>query len=134
MRFLNRPYITEVIMGTVRMESSSLDFVQEKADEIMNHLAWYGELTGTEAELILRDKQDLTYLLREGEKEGNYYLTYVKEGCSFTHIPFTVHPTLKQWFYRQGYPRFATDLKVFVPEIMHAEEADCIPLARLVKE
>ncbi len=118
-------------MSALRAESSFLECVQEKTDEIRNHSAWYEDLTGTEAEIILRDKPDLTYLLRQGEKEDHFYLTYVKNGCAFSHIPFTVNYTLKQWFYRNCFPRFASTLKVFIPEIMHAEEADCIPLIPL---
>lgn len=119
-------------MMTLRVEDSSPLFLQEKREEITNHIAWYGNLTGTEAEIILRGKSDLTYVLREGEKEGHFYLTYVKDECSFTHIPFTVNTVLKQWFYRQGYPRFAPTLKGFIPEIMHADEADCTALVSMV--
>ena len=119
-------------MSTLRAVRTVSDFVHEKMDEISNHIAWFGELTGTEAELVLRDKSDMTYLLRKGEKEGHFYLTYVKNGCDFTHIPFTLNQTLKQWFYRQGYPRFAPTLKAFVPEIMHTEEMNCIPLVPLI--
>jgi hypothetical protein len=118
----------EVIMSTLRAERSFPDFVQEKMDEMVSHVAWYGNLTGTEAEIILRDKSDMTYLLRQGEKEDHFYLTFVKDGCAFTHIPFTVNHTLRQWFYRQGGTRFAASLKVFIPEIMHADEAECVPL------
>src|SRR3569832_48524 len=115
-------------MMTLKAEENSLAFEQEKIEEITHHVAWFGDLTGTEAEIILRDKSDMTYMLRQGEKEGHFYLTYVKDECSFTHIPFTVNPVLKHWFYRQGHPRFAPTLKEFIPEIMHAEEADCIAL------
>lgn len=125
-------YKTEVIMSTLRAEKSFPEFVQEKMDEIVNHIAWYGDLTGTEAELILRDKVDMTYLLRQGERDDHFYLTFVKDGCAFSHIPFTINHTLKQWFYRQGFPRFASSLTVFVPEIMHTEEANCIPLVPIM--
>ncbi len=119
-------------MMTLRVEDSSPNFMHEKIEEITHHIAWYGNLTGTEAEIILRGKSDMTYLLRQGEKEGHFYLTYVKDECSFTHIPFTVNAVIKQWFYRQGFPRFAPTLKGFIPEIMHAEEADCIALVPMI--
>lgn len=119
-------------MSILNVEVSSPEFMQEKVHEMMSHIAWYGDLTGTEAEIILRDKSDMTYLLRQGEREDHFYLTYVKNGCAFTHIPFTVNRTLNQWFYRQGIPRFAPNLKAFIPEIMHADEVDCIPLVQLL--
>ncbi len=115
-------------MSTLRAERNLPDFVQDKTAEIMNHVAWYDDLTGSEAELLLRGEPDMTYLLRRGEKEEHFYLTYVKDECYFTHIPFTINHDLQQWFYMNSKPRFAADLARFIPDIMHAEATDCIPL------
>ncbi len=115
-------------MSTFRAEKSYPDFVQNKIDEITSHAAWYDDITGTEAELLLRNKADLTYLLRQGEKEGHFYLTYVKGTAYFTHIPLRVDNSLKEWFYLNYAARRAPTLKEFIPSVMHAEEAEITPL------
>ena len=115
-------------MSTLKVERLFPSFVQEKVSEMTSHIAWYGDLTGTEAELLLRGKPDMTYLLRKGEKEDHFYLTYVKDECYYTHIPFTVNHNLQQWFYMNAKPRFAASLERFIPDIMHAEATRCFPL------
>jgi len=120
-------------MSTFRAVKSYPDFVQDKIDEIMNNVAWYDDITGTEAELLLRNKKDLTYLLRQGEKEGHFYLTYVKDAVYFTHIPIRANNSLKEWFYLNGILRTEATLKDFIPNIMNAEEADITPLVPLTR-
>jgi len=115
-------------MSTLSKECSSINFMQDKIDEIKNHHAWHADSTGTDAEIIIRGQPDMTYLLRQGEREDHFYLTYVKNECEFTHIPFTVNPVIRQWFYRNCFPRFAPTLDAFIPEIMHADAEDCKPL------
>lgn len=115
-------------MSTLRAERSFPGFVQDKVNEIMSHVAWYDGLTGSEAELLLRGNSDMTYLLRSGEREDHFYLTYVKNECYFTHIPFTINRDLEQWFYMNSRPRFATTLERFIPDVMHAKATDCVPL------
>ncbi len=107
-------------------------WVQEKLNEITSHCAWHGELTGIEAEALLRLKPSFTYLVRQGEKVDHFYLSFV-EGEEFSHLPFTLDYSSLQWFYRNSYPHFAKDLKVFFPEIMHKEEAECYPLVQFAK-
>lgn len=118
-------------MATLKAEFNCIDFMQEKVDEIKNHCAWYADLTGTDAEIIIRGKPDMTYLLRQGEREDHFYLTYVKNECEFKHIPFTVNPVIKQWFYRNFCTRFAPTLEAFIPEIMHVDAKDCKALVSL---
>lgn len=107
-------------------------WVQEKLNEITSHSAWHGELTGIEAEALLRQKPSFTFLLRQGEKVDHFYLSFV-EGERFNHLPFTFDYPSKRWFYRNSFPHFADDLKVFIPEIMHKEEAECYPLMQFAK-
>ena len=120
-------------MSTLRTECSSTNFTQEKIYEVKHHCAWYADLTGTDAEIIIRGQPDMTYLLRQGEREDHFYLTYVKNECEFAHIPFTVNSTIRQWFYRNYCCRFAPTLDLFIPEIMHVDAVDCKPLVSLDK-
>lgn len=104
-------------------------FVQEKRAEITDHSAWHGDLTGSEAEALLRDLKDMTYVLRQGEKFDHFYLTYVNKGTNFVHIPFKIDWASQQWFYMNYDFHFSASLKVFIPEIMHQEEDTCCPLS-----
>lgn len=107
-------------------------WVQEKINEITSHKAWHGELTGIEAEALLRMKPSFTYLVRQGEKMDHFYLSFVR-GEDFYHLPFTIDYSSLQWFYRNSMPHFAKDLQVFIPEIMHKDEAECHPLVQFAK-
>jgi hypothetical protein len=118
-------------MSIVKTEERASGFIQDKMNEIMNHIAWYGNLSGTEAEVILRNKSDMTYVLRQGERADQFYVTYVKDETEFTHLPFTVRSDVRKWFRQNWRPHFAETLKEFIPEIMHVDEAGCTPLARL---
>ena len=103
-------------------------FVQQMRGEIENHIAWHGDLTGSEAEALLREMKDMTYVLRQGEKFDHFYLTYVHGKTNFVHIPFKIDRASQQWFYMNFAQHYGDSLKVFVPEIMHQEEASCYPL------
>ncbi|MGR3973738.1 MAG: SH2 domain-containing protein [Candidatus Rhabdochlamydia sp.] len=116
-------------MVTSAQTTNLPSFVQVKLEEIHSHSAWHSDLTGSEAEALLRNMPDMTYVLRQGEKVDHFYLTYVKEETLFVHIPFTIDSSTEEWFYRNSCPHFANKLSVFIPEIMHQEPADCFSLA-----
>lgn len=117
-------------MSTLKQQEMTLSaIIETKMDELEMHTAWHGNLTGSESEALLRNMPHMTYLLRQGEKFDHFYLTYVKEGTVFTHLPFTIDSKKQQWFYRNYHPHFAYSLHTFIPEIMHQHEKDCFPLA-----
>ncbi|HEY5234859.1 MAG TPA: hypothetical protein VIJ14_01670 [Rhabdochlamydiaceae bacterium] len=118
---------------TMQQATQLNPWVQEKLNEITSHCAWHAELTGIEAEALLRLKPSFTYLIRQGEKVDHFYLSFIK-GEEFCHLPFTIDYSSLQWFYRNTFPHFAHDLKAFVPEIMHREETECHPLVQFAKK
>ena len=119
-------------MSTLSIKKCNPEFVQEKMNEIASHPAWYHDISGTEAEILLRHKADNTYLLRQGEREGHFYLSSVKGNVYFKHVPFTLNNELRVWLYRNGFPLTAPTLQLFIPAIMHLDELDCVPLIKLV--
>jgi hypothetical protein len=126
----------EVVMNLMQQTTELSPWIQEKIKEVMTHCAWHGELTGIEAEALLRQKPSFSYLLRQGEKIDHFYLSFVKnceQGDDFFHLPFTIDYSSLQWFYRNWFPHFAHTLNVFIPEIMHKEEAECNPLMQFAK-
>jgi len=119
-------------MSTDRIMNSCPEYIQDKINEITSHPAWFGELTGTQAEFLLRDKADMTFLLRQGEKQDHFYLSYVKDSCVFVHIPFTANHPSKIWFYLNGAPHYGDTLETFIPDIMHVTQGHCYPLLKLL--
>ncbi len=119
-------------MNIMQQAAELNPWIQEKTNEITSHCAWHGDLTGIEAEALLRLKPSFTYLLRQGEKADHFYLSYV-EGERFNHLPFTLDYPSQQWFYRNGFPHFAKNLTTFIPEIMHKEESECLSLEQFAK-
>jgi len=117
-------------MNTVTHEEKSLElWFQEKIQKLIGHTGWHGCLSGVESEALLRAQDSFTYLLRQGEKSDQFYLSFVR-GSELLHLPFTIDYTSQQWFYRNSTPHFGTDLNLFIPEIMHCEQKDCRPLAQ----
>lgn len=119
-------------MSTNRITESYPEFVQDKIDEISSHSAWFGDLTGTQAEFLLRNKPSMTYMLRQGERSDHFYLSYAKEPGYFVHIPFTASHPSQQWYYLNGAPHLAEALETFIPDIMHVEQGGCYPLIKMV--
>ena len=108
------------------------DAIQEKRDEIVEHPAWHVDLIGPEAEVLLKDQPSGTYLLRQGEKADNYYLSFNDNG-KLVHLPVKIDYPTKQWFYLNCLFHYGDSLKGFIPEIMHREEAECLPLVQFAK-
>ncbi len=119
-------------MQHMTQEKGLTPWVQEKMNELMTHPAWHGEVSGLEAEGLLRRQKSFTYLLRQGEKIDQFYLSYIK-GTDLLHLPFTIDYSSMQWFYRNDWPHFATHLATFIPEIMHQEATECQPLAQIAQ-
>lgn len=120
-------------MDAVRQSAGLNVATEQKRDEIMSHSAWHGDLTGIEAEGLLNQQLSGTYLLRQGEKEDHYYLSYVVDN-SFYHLPIKMDSATNKWFYKNGCPHFGSNLKGFIEEIMHRDEADCHPLVEFASQ
>jgi hypothetical protein len=127
----SKAFSMEVFMNIMTQEKGLAPWIQAKMDELMSHPAWQGEVSGLEAEALLRQHDSFTYLLRQGEKADQFYLSYIN-GTDLLHLPFTIDYSSLQWFYRNSWPHFAADLKAFIPEIMHRDEAECHPLAQFI--
>lgn len=103
---------------------------QEKERELENHSAWHGKITGMFCEGVLRDRAPCSYILRAGESQHHYYLSFVKEDGTFHHQPFVVEWKSEGWFYRNGNPHYSSTLEGIIPKIMHCEASKCIPLSK----
>lgn len=77
-------------------------WVKTHHDQIQKHPAWHGDLHETHAEALVKGHDPFTYLLRAGEKEHAYFITFVKADHTIKHQRFTLESDLKGWYYRNG--------------------------------
>lgn len=102
--------------------------------DLRSNPAWQGYLSGLKAEKMLRGlKTPYLYVLREGEHEGDYYVTYILPNHQIFHQPFTVTQTDTGWYYENGASgAITTDTRLddILPLIMHCEKGQCCPLER----
>jgi hypothetical protein len=100
--------------------------------DIRANAGWLGHISGLKAEKLLRgNKTPFLYVLREGEYEGDYYITFVGSNLSVSHQPFTITETETGWYYENGggsplSPESRLDDILHL--IMHCEKDQCQPL------
>lgn len=107
--------------------------------DIQSHPAWYGNISGLNAEKLLRgNKVPYTYILRKGENETehttDYYITFVSSDLTPRHQPFVITLTVDGWCYENGGPSPAY-LEESVDDVihlmMHCEKDQVVPFVRL---
>lgn len=87
----------------LKENSSKNTYKHTVTKEIENHSAWHGHISGLVAEKLLRGKNTpYLYLLRSGEYEGDYYVTYVLPDLSIKHQPFVITSTREGWHCQNG--------------------------------
>lgn len=99
--------------------------------QIQLHRAWLGQVTGLKAEKMLRRKKPYAYVLRAGEGENNYYVTFSHPDGSVRHQPFTVTETVEGWYYENhnsGGPYKDGTIDDVLHLIMHCEKEECASL------
>ena len=103
--------------------------------EVMNHPAWYGSISGLNAEKLLRgQKVPYLYLLRQGEKsvnenEENYYVTFLSSDLSVKHQPLVITNTVEGCFFENGGllgPYKHVSIHDVLPLIMYCEDGQCV--------
>lgn len=67
-----------------------------------NHPAWVGRIPGLQADKLVRGAKPYNYILREGEFETQYYVTFVHADGVVRHTPFIIYYDQGQWYFEQG--------------------------------
>jgi hypothetical protein len=120
---------------SVSIDTSIQEWMEERELEIFSHLSWHGDISGIECEDFLRGLPPGSYLLREGERRFQYYLSFVI-GNSFTfkHQPFLITLDHSQivWGYRNGIYNWASTLEELLPLAMHCHIRDCHPVVKKI--
>lgn len=114
-------------------ERATLEWAQRNQEQIQTHPAWHSNVSELESEKLLRGKDAFTYLLRPGEKEHFYFISFVKEEGSIKHQFFALEFDRKGWRYRNGgqgslQEVISQDISKLIPMMMHCDFRSCIPL------
>jgi hypothetical protein len=107
-------------------------------EQIQGHPAWHGDIDVQQAEALLQEKDSFSYLLRKGEEENAYFITFVKENQSIKYQRFTLEHDRKGWYYKNGTTGFnlhkktcgstetvAETLGELIPQMMHCDDREC---------
>jgi hypothetical protein len=115
-------------------QSDGLKF-NAMAEEIQRHPSWLGRVSGLRAEKMLYEKADRVpyqYVLRQGEGDMDYYVTFVRPDLSVHHQPFIVQSTTEGCYclnHGTRGPFIHTSIEAIVPLIIHCEDVEqCKPL------
>lgn len=66
--------------------------------EIETHSAWQGHISGLEAQKLLEGKNTpYLFILRKGEFENNYYVSFIGSDLTIRHQPFVITEDSKGW-------------------------------------
>lgn len=122
-------------VNTMVNKSTAVEWVQKNHEQIITHPAWHSDISENDSEKLLRGNNPFTYLLRSGEKEHFYFISFVKEDGSIKHQFFALEFDRRGWFYRNGgtgSPQeiVSKDLDRLIPMMMHCDLVSCTPLTR----
>lgn len=118
------------------VSTNAVEWVQKNQEQIKTHLAWHSNISEDESEMLLRDKNPFTYLLRPGEKDRFYFISFVKADNSIKHQFFALEYDRNGWLYRNGgtgdSPQeiVSKDLHKLIPMMMHCDLLACNPLMK----
>src|SRR5271154_175014 len=101
------------------------EWVQKNQDQIKAHPAWHDSVSESKSDMLLKDQSPFTYLLRSGEEEHSYFISFIKEDGSIKHQFFVLEPDRKGWYYRNGSTInspaeiISKDINELIPLMMH---------------
>ena len=108
--------------------------ILSKQEEMQRHRAWHGTLSGMKSEAALRGLPAGTFLLRQGESELEYYLSWIvdTETNVYKHQPFCLSADLgnPQWEHRNCLYTKLPNLDDIIAIMMHSPKEQCIPLSQ----
>jgi len=117
--------------------SALLETVQETyfvEQDIQSHAAWLGKISGLKAEKMLRGlNKPYHYVLRAGEGEHDYYVTFVLPDFSVKHQPFTLSDSQEGWSYVNGCgggPFQDAVIEDVLHLIMHCRQGEATPFIK----
>lgn len=91
-------------MNVALKEHNNKNFEQSSViQEIETHIAWYGHISGLEAQkLLIGKKTPYLFTLRKGEFNGDYYVSFLDSNLTVVHQPFAISITNEGWHCQNG--------------------------------
>jgi len=111
------------------MLHSKMNFFVEES--IVTHPAWHGEISELDSERYLEKSGPFQYLLRAGEGDSHFYVSYVDQELDIKHQSFKIRYTEEGWFCVQGIlygPFQAEGIEPLIHQLMHCREEECASL------
>lgn len=113
---------------SIKADYSAGSWLIQAQIEIQQRPEWHGVLPEAEAEERLKQHLPKTYLLRGTDQQDKFYLSFVQADLTVEHRYFMMDSKKKEWFYQNGDPHHMTSIQQLIPEIMHCQSHECIPL------
>ncbi|MEI8124200.1 MAG: hypothetical protein WCG42_00410 [Parachlamydiaceae bacterium] len=99
---------------------------------IQSHVGWIGHVSGLYADKLMRKiKTPYQYVLRQGETEFDYYVSFVQQDGTVKHQPFEITLAPEGWYYENsgaGGPFVDATIDDVLHLIMHCDQGECTPL------
>lgn len=115
---------------SIRSEGLNVGFWTKRLeDQIKAHVAWKGDISEAVAEKSLQNQPALTYLLRKGEKEDIYFVSFVDQDHVIQHKHFTLEADSKIWYYQNNTACRSNNFVDVIPRAMHCNPNECNPLS-----
>ncbi len=102
--------------------------------DIQLHPAWIGLVSGLHADKLLRGiTTPYQYVLRHGETESAFYVSFVQTDGTIKHQPFVITTATEGWYYENGGnggPFLDATIDNVLHLIMHCRKEECIPFVK----
>jgi hypothetical protein len=80
------------------------------------------------AEALLNGRDTFSYVLRRGEEENEYYISFVNGDGGVKHQRFILEYDRKGWWYKNGTEHEPTEaVDELIPCMMHCSIENCKP-------
>jgi hypothetical protein len=135
-------------MSRITSCTSQIDicsWTRTNQEQIQGHPAWHGDIDAVQAEALLQGNDSFSYLLRKGEEENAYFISFVKEDLSIKHQRFTLEHDRKGWYFKNGITGTSCHLdkmtygpteivaetsRGLIPQMMHCDDGECKAIKR----
>lgn len=119
-------------MSQLADTSARAPFIEQKVSEIEGHPAWYADANLSMSETLLKGQKPFTYILRHGDKELHYLLSFVDENQLVQHRPISIQYSLaiKGWYFLNSVQHARTYLSDLIPVAMHVDPPRSNPLLK----
>ncbi len=100
-------------------------------DQVVNHVAWRGEISFKEAADLLREKLPYTFVLSKGFDKNHYILSYVSESRMVKHKNIRIVTYLGQLCFMNGADQGpSTSIDTLVRLCLGRSAEGCTPLTQ----